>query len=129
MIDKLALIHIKDKKILITLSKGKNVWYIPGGKREPGENDWQALKREIKEELNVRLIKNTFKFFGIFKAQAHGKENQIVKMTCYLAKFSGNLTPSGEIEKYDYFSYNQKDKTSAVDHLIFDFLKQKKLIT
>jgi len=35
-IDKLAFILIKDKKTLVTKSKGKDVWYTPGGK-EKGE--------------------------------------------------------------------------------------------
>jgi len=45
MIDKLAYIHIVDRKILSTRSKGKTKYYIPGGKREAGETDWQALFR------------------------------------------------------------------------------------
>lgn len=35
-IDKLAYIYIKDHKVLTTLSRGKDTWYIPGGKREKG---------------------------------------------------------------------------------------------
>lgn len=42
-IDKLAFIDLKNKKLLSTLSKGKDKWYIPGGKREDGETDEQAL--------------------------------------------------------------------------------------
>ena len=124
----LALIHLKDKKILITLSRGKDTWYIPGGKRAQGETDIQALTREIKEELNVDLIEESIKLYGIFEAPAHGKENMIVRMTCYFGNFSGTPIPSSEIEKLDYFLYDQKGKTSAVDHLIFDSLKKKGLI-
>lgn len=43
-IDKLAYIYIKDRKVLSTLSKGKDVWYIPGGKREEGESDQDDIK-------------------------------------------------------------------------------------
>ncbi|MDN5289440.1 MAG: hypothetical protein JWR38_5714 [Mucilaginibacter sp.] len=31
-IDKLALIYIKDRKILSSRSAGKSIWYLPGGK-------------------------------------------------------------------------------------------------
>ena len=55
-IDKLAWIYIRDRRILSTRSKGKNAWYIPGGKKEQGETDKQALVREIKEELTLILI-------------------------------------------------------------------------
>jgi hypothetical protein len=38
-IDKLAWIHIVDRQILSTRSKGKDTYYIPGGKREGDESD------------------------------------------------------------------------------------------
>ena len=52
-IDKLAWIHIKEKQLLSTRSKGKEAYYLPGGKREPGESDAAALIRELKEELGI----------------------------------------------------------------------------
>jgi len=58
-VDKLAFIELKNKKVLETLSRGKDIWYIPGGKRDEGESDQQALIREIKEELLVDLIPET----------------------------------------------------------------------
>lgn len=128
-IDKIALIHIKDKKVLVTLSKGKDVWYQPGGKRDKGEADQQTLIRELREELSVDLIPETIKYYGTFRAQAHGKpEGVIVQMTCYTAEFNGKLIPSSEIDRYEYFTYSRKQETSPVDHLIFDDLKAKKLI-
>lgn len=32
-----------------------DVWDLPGGHREPGENGRQALVRELREELNVQI--------------------------------------------------------------------------
>lgn len=128
-INKLAYIHIVDKKILVTLSKGKDTWYIPGGKRESGETDQQALIREVKEELTVDLIPETIKHYGTFEAQAHGKpEGTVVRMTCYTSDYLGELTPAAEIDKIEFFTYSQKHLTSPVDNLIFDDLKIKILI-
>lgn len=128
-IDKLAFIEIRDRKILVTLSKGKDTWYIPGGKREGEETDLEALTREVKEELEVTIIPESVKPYGVFEAQAHGKpEGTIVRMTCYTASYNGVLTPSTEIEKIDWFSYAQKGKCSMVDNLIFDDLKAKGII-
>ena len=91
-IDKIAFIYVKDGKILSTLSKGKDTYYIPGGKREENETDEETLIRECKEELTIEINKNTIKYYGTFQAQAHGKaEGIIVKMTCYMADFNGNL--------------------------------------
>ena len=49
-------------------------------------------------------------------------------MTCYSAKYNGTLTPSAEVEKIDWFTYDQKGDTSPVDQLIFDDMKAKNLI-
>ena len=128
-IDKLAYILIKDKKVLVTLSKGKHTWYIPGGKRDPGESDYQALIREVQEELTVDLVESTIKKYGVFEAQAHGKpKGTMVRMTCYEADYEGEMVPAAEIAEMDYFTYDQIDKVSFVDVLIFEDLKEKGLI-
>lgn len=55
-IDKLALICINsNRKQLVARSVGKSVYFTPGGKREPGETDDEALRRECMEELSVNL--------------------------------------------------------------------------
>lgn len=129
-IDKLAFIEIKNNKILVSLSKGKDIWYIPGGKRDGNETDSKALTREVKEELSVDLIPSSMKSYGVFEAQAHGKpEGTMVRMTCYTASYKGELNPSSEIEKLDFFTHDQKYVCGPVDKLIFDDLKQKGLIT
>lgn len=129
IIDKLAWIVLKDKSILSTKSYGKDKYYIPGGKREIGETDEQALLREINEELNVTVDIKTLKYFGTFEAQAHGhSEGVIVKMTCYSGKYSGELKASSEIEEIKWLKYSDKDKISEVDKLIFDNLKQRNLL-
>jgi len=128
-IDKLAFVYLKNKKVLETLSYGKDIWYIPGGKREGEESDQQALTREVKEELNVDLIPQSIKLYGVFEAQAHGKpEGTVVRMSCYTAEFIGELQAGAEIAKLDYFSFDQKNLTSPVDHIIFDDLRKRGLI-
>ena len=62
IIDKIAFIYVKDGKILATLSKGKDTYYIPGGKREGTEKDEDTLIRECKEELDIDIKEDTIKF-------------------------------------------------------------------
>ena len=129
LIDKLAWIEIEDNHILLTKSYGKDKYYIPGGKREIGETDEQALTREIYEELNVTIDKSSLRFIGIFEAQAHGQpEGIFVKMTCYSGDYSGKLNASSEIEEIRWFKYSDKDQVVGVDKLIFDHLKQNELL-
>ena len=128
-IDKLALIYLNEKKVLSTLSKGKDTWYIPGGKREKNETDNKALMREIKEELSVEIKPESIKKYGVFRAQAHGhNKGIIVRMTCYTAEFDGELRADSEIEKFDFLSYKDREKSSPVDKLIFQDLHEKGLI-
>lgn len=128
-IDKLAWIHIRDKQLLSTRSKGKDTYYIPGGKREYGETDQDALIREIKEELTIDLRTETITFLGQFEAQAHGKpEGTLVRMLCYTAEFSGEIRAASEIEEVRWLQYADKEKSSPVDHLILDYLRARDLI-
>lgn len=130
LIDKLAWIYIKDRKILSTRSKGKDAWYIPGGKRENGESDTQALIREVKEELMVDLVPDTIKYLETFKAQAHGMpEGVFVQMTCYNAEYKGELQPAAEIEEMSWLTSDTDLKLlSPVDRIIFAYLKEKNII-
>ncbi|WP_036381282.1 NUDIX domain-containing protein [Muricauda sp. MAR_2010_75] len=124
-IDKIAFIETKNGQILSTKSKGKTKYYIPGGKREPGETDEETLIREILEELSVKIKKETIEYVGTFIAQSDGaKEGVLVKMTCYRAEYNGILHPSSEIEEIKWLNYKDLDIISEVDKKIFRFLKK-----
>ena len=128
-IDKIAFIYLKDRKILSTLSKGKDTYYIPGGKREGKETDQETLIRECKEELTIDIKKDTIEYYGTFEAQAHGKaEGILVRMTCYTAEFEGKLQPSSEIQEIKWLDYGDLHKISPVDKLIFRDLYEKGII-
>ena len=129
VIDKVAFLYLQDGKILSTRSKGKDKYYIPGGKREAGESDIETLVREVKEELSVNIIESSAKLYGVFEAQAHGKaEGVIVKMTCYTAEFTGELKADSEIAGIVWLTTADIETVSPVDKLIFADLKQKGLL-
>jgi len=129
VIDKLAWIYIKDRRILSTRSKGNDTCYIPGGKRERGETDHAALIREIKEELTVDLLPDSLTFFGAFSAQAHGKaEGVLVQMTCYTADYVRTIAPASEIEEVMWLEHKDRLRSSPVDQIIFDWLRSHEMI-
>ena len=130
LIDKIALIALKEGKILCAKSKGKTKFYIPGGKREKGESDHETLTREIKEELDVNLLPESLTLTGVFEAPADGKpQGTIVKMTCYYGDYEGNPRASSEIEEIRWLSYSDIPLVSRVDTDIFEFLKNKEELT
>jgi 8-oxo-dGTP diphosphatase len=55
LIEKVAWIRLEDGQVLAARTHGKILFYLPGGKPEPGESNEQALAREIAEELGVTL--------------------------------------------------------------------------
>ena len=129
IIDKLAWVYLKDGKILMTRSRGKDVCYIGGGKREQGESDEAALMREVEEEFTVCLIPESIRYLGVFEAQAHGKpKGTIVRMTCYTGEYIGILAPAAEIEELAWFTYGDRERIAPVDKIIFDWLKERGMI-
>ncbi|MEV4545466.1 NUDIX hydrolase [Micromonospora echinaurantiaca] len=83
-VDKIAWIRLEDGRVLSTRSRGRDVWYLPSGKREPGETDLATLCREIAEELSVVVLPESAVHVGTFTAQAHGHPaGTMVRMTCY----------------------------------------------
>ncbi|MBW4080693.1 NUDIX domain-containing protein [Paenibacillus sp. S150] len=129
IIDKVAWIVIADGHVLGTRSKGKDTYYFPGGKREPGENDIQTLIREVKEELSVDILADTVTPFGTFQAAADGKaEGVLVKMACFTAGYTGELAPAAEIAEMAWLSYGDRERVSEVSRIIFDQLHELMLL-
>ncbi|MFS1506526.1 NUDIX hydrolase [Vibrio lentus] len=124
VIDKLAWIFIEDGKLLMVRSKGKELFYLPGGKREAGESDEQALVREIKEEISVDLIPDSIKYVETFTGQADGKaEGVSVQLTCYLADYTGELAPDAEIEELKFVDGNDRAVCSLAALVALDWLE------
>ncbi len=122
-IDKIAWLYIKEKQLLGARSKGKSAWYMPGGKREHGESDHQALIREIREELSVDLGPASIVYAGVFEAQADGKpDGTRVRMTCYFADYAGTIEAAAEIEAVAWLTTQDRAKCSDTARLVLDWL-------
>lgn len=132
IIETVALIHIKGKKLLLVRPKSKKIFYMPGGKLDEGEDNLRALVREIKEEVQLDIDPKTVDFYGVFEAQAYGKDKGVmVRVHCYTASHTGEVQSSSEIDEVAYFSHgeyvNGLDPAPAVK-LILDDLKKKGLV-
>ena len=129
-IDKLAWILVRSRRQLVARTKEKSVFFTPGGKREPGEDDATALCRECKEELNVNLVPDSILPYGVFEAEAFGKPaGTIVRMICYTADYQGSLSPQSEIEEFAWISSDfPRERLTVAGCQILDDLKERGLV-
>ena len=120
MIDTVAWVHMEGGRILCARPRGRDVFYIPGGKREGAETDLQTLRREISEELTVALLPGTERHVGTYQASVPG--GLVVRMSCYAAGYTGTLAASSEIDELAWFGYADRPRVPPVDQLLFDDL-------
>ncbi|WP_030164491.1 NUDIX hydrolase [Spirillospora albida] len=103
VLDVVAWVQVSDGRLLTVRARGRDLLYLPGGKREPGESDWTALSREVREELALDLDEPSFRELGVVHAEAHDQPSFThVRMACFTAGYSGTLTPASEIGEYRY---------------------------
>jgi 8-oxo-dGTP diphosphatase len=116
VIDTVAWVRLEHGLILCARPREKDIFYIPGGKREDAETDLQTLQREIAEELTVTLLLETVRYVRTYEVDQ-------VRMSCYTGDYEGSLAPSSEIDELAWFCYADRCRVPAVDQLLFDDLK------
>ncbi|WP_079078076.1 NUDIX domain-containing protein [Streptomyces sp. CdTB01] len=122
--EKVAWVLVRDGRVLVTRSRGRELFYFPGGHREPGESDAQTLVREIDEELRTAIDPGSMVHFGTFEIGEGHPEHGPFRMICYTAGHRGELTPSREIAEKAWFAYADRGRVSAVDMMVFDALHE-----
>ncbi|GHH61340.1 DNA mismatch repair protein MutT [Kitasatospora indigofera] len=120
--EKVAWVLVRDGRVLVTRDRGVEVFYLPGGMREPGESDAETLAREITEELRSRVDPATMVHVGTFETRRSSDGRAEFRMICYTAEHTGPLAASGEIAEADWFGYGDRARVSPVDQLVFDML-------
>ncbi len=105
IIHKAAGVIIKDRRLLVGRSFGKDVFISPGGKVQERESDAECLIRELKEEYGIEVHLPDLVDFGAFSAPAAGDEGRQVFIQVFLVtNYKGELTPSGEVEEMRFIS-------------------------
>ncbi|MGK5450780.1 NUDIX hydrolase [Streptomyces radiopugnans] len=123
LIDTVAWVHLRDGTVLGARTRGKELFYIPGGKRHAGESDEQTLLREVEEELTVAIVPGTAVHMGTYEAPVDADTPEVVvRMACYTGDYRGTLAAAGEIEEIRRLTYADRDLVPPVDRLVFDEL-------
>lgn len=111
MITVVAALIKKDNKILIARRStgdesllGK--WEFPGGKVESGENEYQAIEREIKEEFELNIHAKSFLTNNVFQYPT-----KTVDLRLYSCEYV-----SGNFKLHDHSEYKYIDKNELLNY-------------
>lgn len=116
---------IRDKDRIFATQRGygefKDGWEFPGGKIESGETAKEALRREIREELNADI-----KVGELIDIVEYDYPNFHLSMECFWAEVvSGDLT----LKEHEAAKWLDKDTLDSVEWLpadikLLDFIRK-----
>ncbi|MDU2687507.1 MAG: (deoxy)nucleoside triphosphate pyrophosphohydrolase [Paeniclostridium sordellii] len=93
-----AIIENENKEILCTLRSPEmtlpNMWEFPGGKVEENESLFEAIEREIQEELDCDI-----KALEVFNDNTHDYGNFVVNLISIKCTLVGGVPMAGEHSK------------------------------
>ncbi len=101
MIEKSAGIIIEDSKLLLVSGGNNNFFWLPGGKLEEGETPEAALRRELKEELDIELL--SFRPYITYISDQE-EDGTIRKVYAYIINYDGLINHQAEIDKIVWLS-------------------------
>ena len=120
-LDVVAWVQVSDGRMLAVRSRGRDLLYLPGGKREPGEDDWSALSREVREELDLELDAASFRELGVIHAPAHDQPGFAhVRMACFTASYTGAMAATGEVDEYVYIGPGERHLLAPASQAALD---------
>lgn len=122
-----AAVIIKDKKILLTqrgYGEYKDKWEFPGGKIEKDESKEDAIKREIKEELDASIKVDNF----LCKVE-YDYTTFYLKMNVFCVSLEDEHIIFKEHESHKWINFNDLDDVKKLDllpadNLVISYLKK-----
>jgi len=122
-IDAVGWVHVSDRRLLCVRAQDKDAFYLPGGKREAGESDWEAIAREVREEIGLSLLAETLTPFSTIQSAAHGHgPNAEVVLLCYEADFMGEIEAKAEIAEVAWFGWNERHRCAPATAIVLEQL-------
>lgn len=95
-----AWVEVRDGRLLAVRARGRDRWFVPGGKPEPGEDPADTVVREVREELGLELQPGTLRLLGVVTTPAHGyPAGTEVHLHCFAGAAEGEPLARAEIDE------------------------------
>ena len=119
----------KDDKYLLVKCKKFLDWRVPGGRVETIERIESALRREMKEELNLDIIETDFLGYGQDSRVIKKKKEIISRLVLYFkCSTEGILKPDkNEIVEYKWLNMEDIKKHPNIESAMKDFFSRYEL--
>ncbi|QRM29855.1 NUDIX domain-containing protein [Microvirga sp. VF16] len=106
-----ALVRNERGHVLLVRKRGTTHFLQPGGKREPGESDLDALARELHEEIGCRIVPGSARHLGVFEASAANEPGKTVRAVVYAVSLAGEIFCQAEIDEFIWIDPRAPVKT------------------
>jgi 8-oxo-dGTP diphosphatase len=113
-------------RLLVVRKRGTSAFMQPGGKIEPGETTFAAMRREVLEELGVDVVVASARALGRFHAPAANEPRHVVEADLFAVELTGVPLPGAEIEELAWIDHRRSptvDLAPLTKTAVFDYLR------
>jgi len=105
---RIVAIIINNGKLLMLKGQGYDELWTPGGKIENKETDEDCLRRELAEEIGVKII--GLDFFKEYSEKSFYHPDRITRQKIYIVSISGDIKTGAEIESFVWLTREDFEK-------------------
>ncbi|WP_350348172.1 NUDIX domain-containing protein [Agromyces sp. G08B096] len=124
-----AIALIRDRRVLMVTAREREVYYMPGGKIDPGETAAEAAAREAFEEVALRLDPASLDELFEVRTQAHGEpDGRQVRMRVFRAETDASPEASAEVGAVHWVTTADADRCPPAGRAVLTRLAASGLI-
>lgn len=125
-----AYLKSNDRFLICKRTHGelKGYWEFPGGKIEEGESVFDAIKRELTEELNITI--NPLRILHNFIYPYSFGNVSLLLIECILSPLNQKIVSDGSHSNFAWIDDSKKKKRFApLDQKVFEYIISTKRVS